>query len=268
MKTILITGASTGLGKATALLFASKGWNVIATMRNPSAGSAFAEISNITVMPLDVTNQEQITETINRAMDLHPVDVLFNNAGYGLMGPLEAYSDDQIERQLNTNFMGVIRVTRTILPHMRERRSGMIITATSIGGIIAYPLSSLYHATKWALEGWSESMSFELAMHNIKIKTVAPGGIKTDFLGRSFDSARLEQYDPLMQKLTSWLDDPNAPLLFSSPESIADVVFEAATDGKDQLRYVAGKDALVKYAQRLELGNEEFRKQMAAQFSL
>ena len=268
MKTILITGASTGLGKATALLFAGKGWNVIATMRNPAAGSALTEISNITVMPLDVTNQEQITETIKKATDMHPVDVLFNNAGYGLMGPLEAYSDDQIARQLNTNFMGVIRVTRAMLPYMRERRSGMIITATSIGGVIAYPLSSLYHATKWALEGWSESMSFELAMHNIAIKTVAPGGIQTDFLGRSMDSARLSQYDPLMQKLISSLDDPNAPLQFSSPESIADVVFEAATDGKDQVRYVAGKDALAMYAQRLELGNEAFRKQMAALFSL
>ena len=144
----------------------------------------------------------------------------------------------------------------------------MIITTTSIGGLITYPLSSLYHATKWALEGWSESMSYELAMHNIAIKTVAPGGIQTDFMGRSMDSAKQEQYDPLMQKLMSGLDDPDAPLQFGTPESIADVVYEAATDGKDQLRYVAGSDAKAMYAQRLELGNEAFRQQMASRFKL
>ncbi|HTE28032.1 SDR family oxidoreductase [Flavitalea sp.] len=266
MKTILITGASTGLGKASALLFASKDWNVIATMRNPAAGAELASIPNITVLPLDVTNSRQIEETIKKATDLYPVDILFNNAGYGLMGPLEGYSDEQITRQMNTNFMGVVRVTKAILPYMRERRSGMIITTTSIGGLITYPLSSLYHATKWALEGWSESMSHELAMHNITIKTVAPGGISTDFIGRSLDLAKHEDYDLLFQKLVSGINDPNGALQFGTPESIASVVFEAATDGKDQLRYVAGEDALAMYAQRLKLGNEVFRQQMSAQF--
>ncbi|MGK6341212.1 SDR family oxidoreductase [Chryseobacterium sp. DT-3] len=264
MKTIFITGASTGLGKAAAQLFQSRGWNVIATMRNPEAASELAALDNVTLLPLDVTNLEQIKSTVNKALELSNVDVVFNNAGYGLIGPLEALKDEQILKQLDTNLLGVIRVTQAFIPYFRERKSGMFISTTSIGGLIAFPLGSTYHATKWALEGWSESLAFELNKFGIDIKTVSPGGIKTDFVSRSLDSATSPAYEEISNSLFSSMEGMMEAA--STPEQIAEVVYEAATDGKKQLRYVAGEDAKALYAQRLELGDEAFREQFGKQF--
>ncbi len=264
MKTIFITGASTGLGKATAQLFQNKGWKVIATMRNPEAAADLAALENVTVLPLDVTNFAQIQSTVKQTLELGDVDVVFNNAGYGLMGPLEALTDDQIGRQLNTNLLGVIRVTQAFIPYFREKKNGMFISTTSIGGLIAFPLNSIYHATKWALEGWSESMAFELNQFGIDIKTVSPGGIKTDFVSRSLDSASSPAYEDMIESLYSKMGGMMD--VASAPEQIAEVVYEAATDGKRNLRYVAGEDARALYAQRLELGDEAFREQLGKQF--
>jgi len=251
-KTIFITGASTGLGKATALLFQSKGWKVIATMRTPEKETELNTLENVTVLKLDVTNAAQIEETVNQVIQEHDIDVVFNNAGYGLMGALEALNDEQIVRQLDTNLLGVIRVTRAFIPYFRERQKGLFLTTTSIGGLLTFPLSSLYHATKWALEGWSESLSFELGLHNIGIKTIAPGGIKTEFAKGSLDLVQHPAYEDGMQKLFDLMD----PASFEPVEWIAAVVYEAATDGKKQLRYVAGEFANQLYAKRLEIGPE------------
>ncbi|ASK29053.1 short-chain dehydrogenase/reductase [Chryseobacterium sp. T16E-39] len=264
MKTIFITGASTGLGKTTAKLFQSRGWNVIATMRNPEAETELQTLDNVTLLPLDVTNPEQIKSTVKNALEISDIDLVFNNAGYGLIGPLEALTDDQIVKQLNTNLLGVIRVTQAFIPYFREKREGMFITTTSIGGLIAFPLGSTYHATKWALEGWSESLAFELNTFGVDIKTVSPGGIKTDFISRSLDMGTQPEYEPMINKMFS-----NTEVMMegaSEPELIAEVVYEAATDGKKQLRYVAGADANALYAQRLELGAEAFREQFGKQF--
>lgn len=258
MKTIFITGASTGLGKATVKLFASKGWKVIATMRNPGNEKELNLIDNIDLLPLDVTNLAQIKETTQKAINSGNIDVVFNNAGYGLMGPLESTTDEQLVRQLNTNILGVIRVTQAFIPYFREKQNGLFITTTSIGGLITFPFSSVYHATKWALEGWSESMSFELKKIGVGIKTVSPGGIKTDFLSRSADMSAHPAYDQWLQKMFSGISEDH----FTPAEQIAAVVYEAATDGKDRLRYVAGEDAKALYSQRLQLGDEAFRKQM------
>ncbi len=258
MKTIFITGASTGLGKATAKLFASNGWKVIATMRKPENDKELHVINNITLLPLDVTNLAQIKETTQKAIALGDIDVVFNNAGYGLMGPLESTSDEQLVRQLNTNILGVIRVTQAFIPYFREKQNGLFITTTSIGGFITFPFSSVYHATKWALEGWSESMAFELKKIGVDIKTVSPGGIKTDFLSRSADMSSHPAYNKWLEKMFSGINEDH----FTPAEQIAEVVYEAATDGKDQLRYVAGEDAKAFYAQRLQIGDEAFRKQM------
>jgi len=260
MKTIFITGASSGLGKATAKLFAAKGWKVIATMRNPETETELVHLDHITLLPLDVTQGEQIKSTIQKALELHDIDVVFNNAGYGLIGALEGYSDIQIERQLNTNFLGVVRVTQAFIPHFRAKKAGLFITTTSIGGLVSMPLDSIYHATKWALEGWSESMSFELGLHNIQIKTVAPGGIITDFGGRSIEVVEHPSYAGAIDQLMRLFNTDN----FSTAEQIADIVYEAATDGKKQLRYVAGADAQALYNRRLEIGqdamHQEFKK--------
>ncbi len=266
MPTIFITGASSGLGKATAKLFAERGWHVIATMRRPERETELAQLPGVSLLPLDVTDSAQIDATVQQAIALHTIDVVFNNAGYGLIGALESLSDEQITHLLNTNLLGVIRVTKAFLPHLREKRSGRIISTTSIGGLIAFPLYSIYHAAKWAVEGWSESMSFELAHHNIGIKTVSPGGIATDFTGRSLQVAEHPAYADLLQKLLA-SQGSEQQAHFSSPEAIAEVVYEAATDQKDQLRYQAGADAVAIYARRLAAGPEAFRQGVATQFA-
>lgn len=255
MKTIFITGASTGIGKAVAKLFHAKGWSVIATMRNPERETELSHLGGITLLPLDVIDAVQIKETVKKAMSLNSIDVVFNNAGYGLVGPMEAYSDEQIVKQIDTNLLGVLRVTQAFIPYFREKRSGLFITTTSMGGLFSFPLSSIYHATKWALEGWSESMSFELGLFNVGIKTIAPGGVITDFMTRSLEPNGHHAYEEANAKLMNLFKSDN----FSTAEQIADVVYEAATDGKNQVRYVAGADAQALYAKRNEVGNEAFR---------
>lgn len=265
-KTIFITGASSGLGKATAMLFASQGWNVIATMRKPENETDLSQIPNIKLLPLDVTNPEQIQAIARQVIEMGDVDVVFNNAGYGLSGPLEGTTDEQIVAQINTNLLGVIRVTKAFIPYFRAKKSGLFITTTSIGGLVTFPFNSVYHATKWALEGWSESMSFELSKFGIGIKTVSPGGIKTDFAGRSLDLANHEAYTDYVNKVFSVFADPERRKNASTAEQIATVVYEAATDGKKQLRYVAGEDAKATYAQRLSVGDERFREGIDQRF--
>jgi NAD(P)-dependent dehydrogenase (short-subunit alcohol dehydrogenase family) len=230
-------------------------------MRNPEKDTELKNLKNVTLLPLDVTNTTQIDSTVKQTLEIGDVDVVFNNAGYGLVGPMEGYTDAQIVRQIDTNLMGVLRVTKAFIPYFREKRQGLFITTTSMGGLFSFPLSPIYHATKWALEGWSESMSFELGLHNIGIKTIAPGGIVTDFMNRSLEVVMTHPaYEEASQKLMS-LFNVNTEN-FSTADQIAAVVYEAATDGKDQVRYVAGEDAKALYAQRNALGNEAFRGEM------
>jgi len=266
MSTIFITGASSGLGRATAKLFASKGWKVIASMRDPKKEKELGNISGIQLMSLDVINPHEIESVAAQVAESGGVDVVFNNAGYGLAGALEAVTDEQILRLVNTNMLGTIRTTQAFIPQFREKRAGMFINTTSLGGLVAFPFNSIYHATKWAIEGWSESMAFELNQFGIGIKTVEPGGIRTDFFSRSLDTGRHPAYDALIDKFMGMITDPKQMATYSTPEQIAEVVYEAATDGKDQLRYVAGADAKEYYAMRLQLGDEAFRKTIAQQF--
>lgn len=266
MKTIFITGASSGLGKAATKLFAANDWKVIATMRNPEKESELSQIPNVTLLPLDVTNPQQIDEAVARAIKIADIDVVFNNAGYGLAGPLEALADDQILRQLNTNLLGTIRTTKAFIPYFRLKGSGLFINTTSIGGLISVPFNSIYHASKWGLEGWSESMAFELRRFGIGMKTVAPGGMKTDFFTRSFDSAKHEAYNTMVDSVMAIITQPEVMATYSEPSQVATIVYEAATDGKDQLRYVAGKDAEATYAYRLQVGNQVFHDTMDKRF--
>ena len=266
MSTIFITGSSSGLGRAAAKLFASKGWKVIASMREPKKEKEVGGISGIQLMSLDVTDPDQIESVAEQVVGSGGVDVVFNNAGYGLAGALEGLTDDQIVRLVNTNMLGTIRTTKAFIPHFREKRAGLFINTTSLGGLMSFPFNSIYHATKWAIEGWSESMAFELNQFGIGIKTIEPGGIRTDFFTRSLDTARHPAYDALVNKFMGLITDPKQMETYSSPEQIAEVVYEAASDGKDQLRYVAGADAKAMYAMRLQLGDEASRKAMAQQF--
>jgi len=260
-KTIFITGASTGLGKATALLFAKKGWQVVATMRNPLDGAELESHENIHVLALDVTNPEQIDTVAKEAISTFEIiDVVFNNAGYGLAGPLEGIEDEQLVRQLDTNLLGVLRVTKAFLEHFRENKKGLFITTTSIGGHVTLPFNSVYHATKFALEGWSESMYFELKPFGIGIKTIAPGGITTDFAGRSLDRGLHPAYQEKLSAFINILSSPERRKNYSTAEHIAEAVYEAATDGREQLRYIAGADAQNAFALRKQLSDEDYLK--------
>ncbi|MFC3158023.1 SDR family NAD(P)-dependent oxidoreductase [Chryseobacterium arachidis] len=156
--------------------------------------------------------------------------------------------------------MGVFRVTQSFIPHFRENKSGLFITTTSLGGFIGFPLNGIYNATKFALEGWSEGMSFELAQHNIGIKTVAPGAIATDFGGRSLDKRTHPAYKETEDKLFATIDTMLAAA--ASAEEIAQVVYEAATDGKDQVSYIAGADATALCQRQSEIGREAMRKEL------
>lgn len=258
-QTIFITGASTGLGRATALLFASKGWKVIATMRSPEKETELGKVPGVTVMGLDVTNPAQIAETAKAAVALGPIDVLFNNAGYGLAGAFEGATDAQLVDQLNTNLLGVMRVTQAFLPALREQGKGTIITTTSIGGLVAFPFNSVYHATKWGLEGWSESLAFELEPFGLKVKTIAPGGISTDFAGRSLVFTTHPAYMEAIGKTMAAFSDPDRRSNGSTAEQVAQAVYDAVTDDADRITYVAGEDAKANYAQRLAVGIDKFR---------
>lgn len=153
MKTIFITGASSGIGKATVELFSANGWQVIATMRNVEKGKKLVELPNVVVMPLDVTDPEQIRETCRQALEQYDVDVLFNNAGYGIMAPLELIPETEIRKLFDTDVIGTMLVTQQFIPHFKRRRAGAILTTTSLAGIIALPRDGVYGAAKRAQQG-------------------------------------------------------------------------------------------------------------------
>lgn len=254
MKTILITGASTGLGKAAALLFQSKGWKVYATMRNPEKGKDLAAVENISVLELDVTKPEQINQIATTVIAEGGVDVVLNNAGYGLAGPAESFTDEQIVEQLNTNLLGVIRVTRAFIPYFREKKAGLFIAVTSLAGLIPVPTNSIYNTAKTGVEAFYETIAFELGDFNIGVKTVSPGVIKSAF-GDNVQIGLMDEYMPTFQRgMKAMAFDTFG----STSEEIADIVYEAATDGKNQLNYVAGLDAEKHYEQRLKLGRQGY----------
>ena len=148
MKTIFITGASSGIGKAAAKLFASRGWQVIATMRSPEKETELTKLTNVQVFPLDVTNKEQTAKTIASVLAEYDIDVLFNNAGYGMKGPLEEVPEDELFRLFDTDLLGSIRVIQAFNPHFKKRKSGLILTTKSITGSVSFPLDSVYNAAK------------------------------------------------------------------------------------------------------------------------
>jgi len=244
-KTIFITGTSSGIGKETAKFFQSKGWNVAATMRTPEKEKELNLLPGIKLYMLDVLDKKSICKAIKDAeKDLGPIDVIVNNAGYAAVGAFETADPEQVKKQFETNVFGLMNVTREILPYFRKRKSGVIINISSIGGHMSFPLYSLYHGTKWAVEGFSESLQYELRPFNIRVKLIEPGAIKTDFYSRSqvfFEIKGLDDYNDYVSRTINKIIKigENA----KGPAIIAKKIFEAANDNSFRLRYSAGGGA-------------------------
>ncbi len=257
-KTVLITGSSMGIGRATAEHFARAGWNVVATMLCPEEARDWAKQFDTLALRLDVTDVASIRDALDAAIEkFGAIDAVVNNAGYGLVGPFEASTPEQVERQLATNVTGVMNVTREILPHFRERRAGTIINVSSLAGRLTIPFYSVYHATKWAVEGFSESLSYELAPFGIRVKIIEPGAIKTDFYGHSQDltgKPGLRAYDELAAKASSAMQKTVAKA--PGPEVVAKAIYRAAVDGSWRLRYPVNAGVLL-WTRRL-LGHRLF----------
>jgi NAD(P)-dependent dehydrogenase (short-subunit alcohol dehydrogenase family) len=256
-KTVVITGASSGIGKATAQLFAGKGWNVVATMRQPAAQAELIPSANLKLVELDVEKPETIHAAVEEAIaSFGRIDVWVNNAGYGVFGPVEAASPHKIQQQFDVNVFGLIECIKAIAPHFRANRNGVVINVTSAGGLAASPAYAIYNASKFAVEGLSEGLWYELGSFGVKVKLLEPGVTKTDFGGRSMDvldSSRQRDYIDLMEKVNAF----RAKMIKTpgSAELVAATIFQAANDPSERLRYLSGSDAKRLWLLRRWLGS-------------
>lgn len=246
-KVILITGASSGIGKETAKLFQAKNWKVAATMRSPEKAEDLQKIVDLECIRLDVTDPDSIRSAIERTLEVFGrIDAVVNNAGFAVVGPFEAATSEQIEQQFETNVLGLMNVCRAILPYFREQKRGTIVNVASMGGRLTFPLYSIYHASKWAVEGFSESLQYEVKDFGIRIKIIEPGPIKTDFYERSMSISKKEgltAYDnfvaramPNMQKAGETGPDGSV---------VAEVIYDAVTDNSWQMRYPVNSRAIL-----------------------
>lgn len=269
-KTIFITGAGSGIGNATAKYFQSKGWNVVATMRTPEKEVELTNLKNVLVTRLDVTNLLSVINAIDEGIaEFGKIDVLVNNAEYGAYGPLETFPRENIVHHFNTNVIGLLDVTREILPHFRENREGVIVNVSSIGGKMTFPLGSLYHGTKFAVEGISEALQYELEPIGIKVKIVEPGAVAAEFAGCPYDFRNDETLIEYQDTVGKSIRGFEAALSRSSePLLVAEVIYNAATDGTDKLRYAAGEDAVELIANRQKFDDETFIGDIKARFGL
>lgn len=243
MKTVFITGASAGIGFECAKIYSEKNWNVVATMRNPQGASNELKKSNIHIVKMDVTNTESIHNAVNEAIQrFGQIDVLINNAGYYSIGVIEAISEDEIRRQIETNLMGLIYTTKVVLPFMRKRRSGLIVNLSSVAGRTTVPLQSIYHATKWGVEGFSQSLLYEVEGLGIDVVLIEPGVIKTDFYTRSMNFSKedtLTEYQEISKKAGDYL--VNGGKNGSSPVEVAQKIYSITESKKRRLHYLVGK---------------------------
>lgn len=265
-QTVLITGCSSGFGQATAALFLDRGWNVIASMRTPRS-DLFPPSDRLRVDRLDVTDGHSVADAIARGIaHFGRIDAVVNNAGIGMFGAHEAVTDDVIREVFATNTFGVMAVNRAIAPHLRERGSGTIINVTSSVGIAPMPLVAAYTASKYAIEGFSESFAYEMGCFGVRVKVVQPGLAPTTRFatnsGGRCDAALPSAYlDYAGRYLKSMQDYPTA---YTQASDVAEAVYAAATDGRDQLRYPAGADSVMLTALRQSLSEEAFRGRIRA----
>ena len=277
----VVTGSSSGIGFETALLLARSGFHTYATMRNLEKSKKITEIANTEKLPLqvvqlDVNNDRSVKDAIDKIVaEKKRIDLLVNNAGYGLFGSLEDISIEEIKAQFETNFFGVIRVTQQVLPIMRKQNSGggTIVNVSSVGGRIGVPILSAYQSTKFALEGLSESMSYELEPFGIRVVIIEPGFIRTNIINSSASAEKAldskSPYFPLMQKVKNHFKSMMENASSSSPpEEVAKVILQSITSKNPQLRYTVGNDAATIIQARKNMPDKEFRKMVIQNFSL
>lgn len=260
-KTVLITGASSGIGLATAKHFQQQGWNVAATLRNPADQPGLAALPNVICPALDVTDPASIKQALEITLDrFGKIDVVVNNAGYALMGAFETCDTEQIRRQFETNVFGLMEVCRTVLPHFRRQRDGLFINVASMVGRVPLPLYSVYNASKHAVEGFTEGLVYELEPFGLRVKLIEPGAVNTDFFGRSSDRENrtgVTAYAEYSAEQLGVMDDigPGG----SRPVDAAKVIWQAANDSSRRLRYSVGIDAHALLAARRLLPETLFR---------
>ena len=275
-KVAIVTGSSTGIGYETSLALARDGFLTYATMRNVNKAENIKSIATKESLPLHV-KQLDVTDDISvknavQAISSETggrVDALINNAGYGLNGAFEDLSMDEIKAQYETNFFGLIRVTQALLPTMRRQKSGTIVNISSGAGRFGFPGGSAYVSTKFAIEGLSESMSYELEPFGIKVVIVEPGVIRTNF-GNGLVVAKKSQdpnspYSMMMKKIANAFEQMTKNA--SSPDLVANVVLKAVKDENPNLRYLAGNDVEQWLGAKKNMSDEEFYKMMNQNFT-
>ncbi len=245
-KVVLITGASSGIGKEAALYFAARGWDVAATMRNPEKRKTGLEnIEGIEITHLDVTDHESVKKSVaSAAAKYGKIDAVVNNAGYAVNGPFEASSREDAKKQFDTNVTGLMDVCREVIPVFRKQKEGVIINISSMAGKVGFPLYSLYNSTKFAVEGFSEVLHHELKPFGIKVRLIEPGIIHTDFYGRSMSKVSkpgIDVYDEATGRIEKAMQ--SIMKMGSKPETVAKVIYKAAVSKGNRLRYTAGIDA-------------------------
>jgi NAD(P)-dependent dehydrogenase (short-subunit alcohol dehydrogenase family) len=271
-KTVLITGCSSGFGKATAELFLSQKWNVIATMRTPpeNFGEIFDGGGQVLVTQMDVNDPDSISRAIDSGIQrFGRIDAVVNNAGIGLFGALEATPASTIREVFETNVFGVIAVAQKVIPYLREQRSGTIINVTSNTALTPMPLVSVYAASKTAIEGFSESLAYEMSLFNIRVKLVEPGFAPTTSFGANSNerikSLIPEPYANYAGQLLNNLQ--NRSVAYTREQDVAEKIFAAATDESDKLRYPAGADSEASAELRWTNSEDEYLRQMRATFA-
>lgn len=270
--TVLLTGCSSGFGRASANRFLARGWNVIATMRSPRPDLFDTSDDNrnrLLVTALDVTDPASISSAVAEGIArFGQIDVVVNNAGVGLFSALEATPDDVIRQVFETNTFGVMAVTRAVVPHLRGRGSGTIVNVTSSAAIAPMPLVSVYAASKTAIEGFSESLAYELRAFGVRVKLVEPGmAPSTSFAANSGgrrDDLLPAAYGPYAERYLRSMRE--YPLTYTAAEDVAEAVFAAATDNGDRLRFPGGPDSVTMAELRRSLSDEEMMARVRAMF--
>jgi len=272
-KSVLITGTSTGIGRAAAEMLAAKGYRVLATMRTPEKGRDLAENAkangwDLTVVPLDVRDGASVGGALDQAGD---IDVLVNNAGFEVWGPLEEMTVDDVKDQFETNVYGPFRLITAVLPRMRQRGSGVIVNVSSVAGRVSAPLNGLYSASKFALEALSETIHYEVGHFGVRCHIVEPGGVATPFPDnrRLVGAAAGDEGSPYRELITQWeaAADRLTGGARAQPEDVAAAILDAIETG-GKLRYPVGQDANLVFTARKAMDDAQFESAMRQQLGL